>query len=98
LSDIRDCQQALETHIQSQGAKISSGADFNPFQSSLSSTAGQAKIAVTGKDGQKLDTYDPNAMASEIHKIKVEQMVTLSIIKDNLINVEKTEIYQGGGP
>jgi hypothetical protein len=66
--------EALELHIQNQGGKIQSSAVFDPFKSSLASTADSMKIPVQ-KSGV-VDSYDPSAVQSEIDKIQNERLVS----------------------
>jgi hypothetical protein len=67
--------EALELHIQNQGGKIKSSAVFDPFKSSLASTADSMKIPVQ-KSGI-IDSYDPSAVQSEIDKIQNERLVSI---------------------
>lgn len=46
MESIKSCMEALELHIQNQGGKIQSTAVFDPFKSSLASTADSMKIPV----------------------------------------------------
>jgi len=46
MESIKSCMEALELHIQNQGGKIQSTAVFDPFKSSLASTADPMKIPV----------------------------------------------------
>jgi hypothetical protein len=75
MESIKSCMEALELHIQNQGGKIQSSAVFDPFKSSLASTADSMKIPVQ-KSGV-VDSYDPSAVQSEIDKIQNERLVSL---------------------
>ena len=75
MESIKSCMEALELHIQNQGGKIQSTAVFDPFKSSLASTADSMKIPVQ-KSGV-IDSYDPSAVQSEIDKIHHERLVSV---------------------
>jgi hypothetical protein len=75
MESIKSCMEALELHIQNQGGKIQSSAVFDPFKSSLASTADSMKIPIQ-KSGV-VDSYDPSAVQSEIDKIQNERLVSI---------------------